>query len=151
MPHGADPANSAGSPAGSAAAVGTTPPVTASSPRAALPRGRLEMRQLLGWLRADGALSTEDAERLAKRFGQAGSSLHALQRLGGAGLKDARSGQALDADAALALGLVTAAPDDIDWDDEVRMALEERASMSPDALTGLEANLRFAQKENMAT
>ncbi len=60
-------------------------------------------------------------------------------------------GQALDADAALALGLVTAAPDDIDWADEVRMALEERASMSPDALTGLEANLRFAQKENMAT
>jgi benzoyl-CoA-dihydrodiol lyase len=60
-------------------------------------------------------------------------------------------GQALDADAAFALGLVTAAPDDIDWDDEVRMALEERASMSPDALTGLEANLRFAQKENMAT
>ncbi|MCU0926927.1 MAG: 2,3-epoxybenzoyl-CoA dihydrolase [Hydrogenophaga sp.] len=60
-------------------------------------------------------------------------------------------GKALDADAALALGLVTAAPDDIDWSDEVRMALEERASMSPDALTGLEANLRFAQKENMAT
>jgi benzoyl-CoA-dihydrodiol lyase len=60
-------------------------------------------------------------------------------------------GKSLDADAALALGLVTAAPDDIDWADEVRMALEERASMSPDALTGLEANLRFAQKENMAT
>ncbi|QHE77472.1 2,3-epoxybenzoyl-CoA dihydrolase [Hydrogenophaga sp. PBL-H3] len=60
-------------------------------------------------------------------------------------------GKPLDADAAFALGLVTAAPDDIDWDDEVRMALEERASMSPDALTGLEANLRFAQKENMAT
>ena len=56
-----------------------------------------------------------------------------------------------DADAAFALGLVTAAPDDIDWADEVRMALEERAAMSPDALTGLEANLRFAQKENMAT
>ena len=60
-------------------------------------------------------------------------------------------GKSLDADAALALGLVTAAPDDIDWADEVRMALEERAAMSPDALTGLEANLRFAQKENMAT
>ena len=60
-------------------------------------------------------------------------------------------GQALDADAALALGLVTAAPDDIDWADEVRLALEERAAMSPDALTGLEANLRFSQKENMAT
>ena len=49
------------------------------------------------------------------------------------------------------LGLVTAAPDDIDWDDEIRIALEERAAMSPDALTGLEANLRFGGKENMAT
>ncbi len=58
---------------------------------------------------------------------------------------------ALDADAALALGLVTAAPDDIDWADEIRIALEERAAMSPDALTGLEANLRFAGPENMAT
>ena len=54
-----------------------------------------------------------------------------------------RSASALDADEALALGLVTAAPDEIDWDDEIRIALEERASMSPDALTGMEANLRF--------
>ena len=53
--------------------------------------------------------------------------------------------------AALALGLVTAAPDDIDWDDEIRIAIEERAAMSPDALTGLEANLRFASQENMVT
>ena len=45
----------------------------------------------------------------------------------------------------------TAALDDIDWDDEIRIALEERAAMSPDALTGLEANLRFAQQENMFT
>ncbi|MFO1265184.1 MAG: 2,3-epoxybenzoyl-CoA dihydrolase [Rhodoferax sp.] len=52
---------------------------------------------------------------------------------------------------ALALGLVTAAPDDIDWADEVRIAIEERASMSPDALTGLEANLRFNGPENMVT
>jgi len=52
--------------------------------------------------------------------------------------------------AALALGLVTAAPDDIDWDDEVRIAIEERAAMSPDALTGLEANLRFGPGENLA-
>ncbi len=61
------------------------------------------------------------------------------------------SGQALDADAAMALGLVTSAPDDIDWADEVRIALEERASMSPDALTGMEANLRFAGAETMET
>ena len=60
-------------------------------------------------------------------------------------------GKRLDADEAMALGLVTAAPDDIDWDDEIRIAIEERASMSPDALTGLEANLRFSGKENMAT
>ena len=59
--------------------------------------------------------------------------------------------QPLDADAAFALGLVTANPDDVDWDDEIRLALEERASMSPDALTGLEANLRFNGKETMTT
>ena len=52
---------------------------------------------------------------------------------------------------AAALGLVTSAPDDLDWDDEVRIALEERASMSPDALTGLEANLRFGGAETMET
>ncbi len=49
------------------------------------------------------------------------------------------------------LGLVTAAPDDLDWADEIRLALEERASMSADALTGLEANLRFGGAETMAT
>ena len=60
-------------------------------------------------------------------------------------------GQSLDAQKALALGLVTAAPDDIDWADEIRLAVEERAAMSPDSLTGLEANLRFCQKESMET
>ena len=49
------------------------------------------------------------------------------------------------------MGLVTFNPDDIDWDDEVRVALEERASMSPDALTGMEANLRFAGPETLET
>ncbi|MEO7335118.1 MAG: 2,3-epoxybenzoyl-CoA dihydrolase [Caldimonas sp.] len=67
------------------------------------------------------------------------------------GAAQAAVGQRLDADAALALGLVTMAPDDIDWDDEIRIALEERASMSPDALTGMEANLRFAGAETMET
>jgi benzoyl-CoA-dihydrodiol lyase len=52
---------------------------------------------------------------------------------------------------ALEAGLVTLAPDDIDWDDEVRIAIEERASLSPDALTGMEANLRFAGAETMET
>ncbi len=63
----------------------------------------------------------------------------------------ARCGVALDADAAMALGLVTAAPDDIDWDDEIRLAIEERASLSPDALTGMEASLRFPVAETMET
>ena len=61
------------------------------------------------------------------------------------------SGQPLDAERAAELGLVTFAPDDIDWADEVRMAVEERASFSPDALTGMEANLRFAGPETMET
>ena len=58
---------------------------------------------------------------------------------------------AIDTKAANALGLVTFAPDDIDWDDEVRIAFEERASMSPDALTGMEASLRFAGPETLET
>src|SRR6266496_4008646 len=57
----------------------------------------------------------------------------------------------LAADDAMGLGLVTAAPDDLDWADEIRIALEERASLSPDALTGMEANLRFAGPETMET
>jgi benzoyl-CoA-dihydrodiol lyase len=58
---------------------------------------------------------------------------------------------AFDAREALAAGLVTFAPDDLDWDDEVRLAIEERAALSPDALTGMEANLRFAGPETMET
>ena len=57
--------------------------------------------------------------------------------------------QPLDADAAFDLGLVTSIPDDLDWADEIRIAIEERVSMSPDALTGMEANLRFNGTENM--
>jgi benzoyl-CoA-dihydrodiol lyase len=83
-----------------------------------------------------------DQSRLQRRFYEEAAPMEAVRGV---------IGKALDADAAFALGLVTAAPDDIDWADEVRLALEERAAMSPDALTGLEANLRFAQKENMAT
>jgi benzoyl-CoA-dihydrodiol lyase len=58
-------------------------------------------------------------------------------------------GKKLAADDALELGLVTTAPDELDWDDEIRIALEERASLSPDALTGMEANLRFGVAETM--
>jgi benzoyl-CoA-dihydrodiol lyase len=83
-----------------------------------------------------------DKTRLQRRFYE---EVPAMEAARGA------IGKVLDADAALALGLVTVAPDDIDWADEIRTALEQRAAMSPDALTGLEANLRFAQKENMAT
>lgn len=60
-------------------------------------------------------------------------------------------GKTLDADAARALGLITSNPDDIDWADEVRIAIEERSAMSPDALTGMEANLRFNGSETMFT
>ena len=80
--------------------------------------------------------------RLAARFYDEEEPLRAAE---------ASVGRELDADEALALGLVTAAPDDLDWDDEVRLALEERASLSPDALTGMEANLRFGPGETMAS
>jgi benzoyl-CoA-dihydrodiol lyase len=60
-------------------------------------------------------------------------------------------GQVLDAEAAERLGLVTFAVEDIDWEDEIRVFLEERASFSPDSLTGLEANLRFGGPETMET
>jgi benzoyl-CoA-dihydrodiol lyase len=80
--------------------------------------------------------------RLARRFYDQAPALEAVRQ---------RIGQPLDADAALALGLVTFAPDDIDWDDEVRIAIEERSAMSPDAITGLEANLRFNGPETMFT
>ena len=60
-------------------------------------------------------------------------------------------GQMLSAEAAAELGLLTSAPDSIDWDDEVRLAIEERLSFSPDGLTGMEANLRFAGPETLET
>ncbi len=80
--------------------------------------------------------------RLGRRFYDELPALEAVR---------AQLGQALDAGAAFALGLVTSKPDDMDWVDELRIALEERAAMSPDALTGLEANLRFNGPENMFT
>ena len=78
--------------------------------------------------------------RLASRFLGSPADLGAARQ---------KIGDMIDADAAQHLGLVTAALDDIDWADEIRVFLEERASFSPDALTGLEANLRFAGPETM--
>ncbi len=83
-----------------------------------------------------------EQSRLQRRFYSEQPALEAVR---------AKAGQPLDADAAFAVGLVTANPDDIDWADEVRIAVEERVAMSPDALTGLEANLRFNGPENMFT
>ncbi|MCC8394306.1 2,3-epoxybenzoyl-CoA dihydrolase [Paraburkholderia sp. MMS20-SJTR3] len=80
--------------------------------------------------------------RLARRFYEESEPLDAVRAL---------LGQPLGPRDAERLGLVTAAPDDIDWADEIRIALEERAAMSPDALTGLEANLRFNGPETMET
>ncbi len=64
---------------------------------------------------------------------------------------EGRIGDSIDAETAEQLGLVTFIPDDIDWEDEVRIAIEERASFSPDALTGMEASLRFAGPETLET
>ncbi len=64
---------------------------------------------------------------------------------------ESAQGRRIHAAEALDLGLVTATPDDLDWRDEIRIALEERAAMSPDALTGMEANLRFGVAETMET
>jgi benzoyl-CoA-dihydrodiol lyase len=63
----------------------------------------------------------------------------------------AKAGGRFDAREALEAGLISAAPDELDWDDEVRLAVEARASLSPDALTGMEANLRFAGPETLET
>ncbi len=78
--------------------------------------------------------------RLARRFYEEAEPLAATRGTIGALLSPTEAER---------LGLVTAAPDDLDWADEIRIAVEERASMSPDALTGLEANLRFGGKESM--
>jgi benzoyl-CoA-dihydrodiol lyase len=80
--------------------------------------------------------------RLGRRFYDEAAPMGAVRE---------RAGQPLDGNEALALGLVTSAPDDIDWPDETRLAIEERVAMNPDALTGMEANLRFNGPENMFT
>ena len=90
-----------------------------------------------GWFPAVNNLT-----RLQTRFYEDEATIAPLKNLNDSPLR---------ADQALALGLVTLTPDDIDWEDEIRIMLEERASMSPDAMTGLEASLRFPGKETMET
>lgn len=80
--------------------------------------------------------------RLAARFYQHEERIETLR---------ARTGQELNAGDAVAAGLVTSAPDDLDWQDELRTAIESRVALSPDALTGLEASLRFGLPETMET
>jgi len=80
--------------------------------------------------------------RLAARFYQDEERIKVLR---------ARTGQELTTSDAMAAGLVTSAPDDLDWQDELRTAIESRVALSPDALTGLEANLRFGLPETMET
>jgi benzoyl-CoA-dihydrodiol lyase len=101
------------------------------------PAAKMALSPLYG-----GALSTYGGlSRLQARF------------IGEPGRADelARVSSVLETREAFEKGLVTFAPDEIDWEDEVRLAIEERASLSPDALTGMEANLRFAGPETMET
>ena len=98
---------------------------------------------MLGQANTDGSLPMSNGlTRLQTRFLGEPQSLEAAKKA---------VGETLDAPRAAELGLVTFALDDIDWDDEIRMFLEERASFSPDGLTGLEANLRFGGPETMET
>jgi benzoyl-CoA-dihydrodiol lyase len=98
---------------------------------------------MLGKANTDGSLSMSNGlSRLATRFLGEPQSLENAEKA---------AGKTLDAEAAEKLGLVTFALDDIDWEDEIRVFLEERASFSPDGLTGMEANLRFGGPETMET
>ena len=96
---------------------------------------------VLGPMNAGALPTASGATRLATRFGSDALTDAAL----------AAAGKELDAAEAVELGLVTAAPDDLDWDDELRLVISERAGFSPDALSGMEASLRFGGPESMAT
>jgi benzoyl-CoA-dihydrodiol lyase len=103
-----------------------------------LPAAQLRLTEASdGWFPMSNGLS-----RLATRFWGDDAALEAASAQIG---KDLLAAEAAD------VGLVTSAPDEIDWDDEVRLTLEERASFSPDALTGMEANLRFPGPETIET
>jgi benzoyl-CoA-dihydrodiol lyase len=98
-------------------------------------------RIALGDLNFSGLETVAGRARLMARFNDA-AAVEALRPA---------AGRLLGADEAAQLGLVTLTPDALDWEDEIRLALEERASLSPDALSGLEANLRFAGAESLAS
>jgi benzoyl-CoA-dihydrodiol lyase len=101
-------------------------------------------------------LDVEDGPKIAlsaMNFGAypMANGLSRLETHYGGDLPSLEKGKFFGAEEANKLGIVTSTPDDIDWEDEVRIAIEERASMSPDALTGMEASLRFAGPETMQT
>jgi benzoyl-CoA-dihydrodiol lyase len=96
----------------------------------------------LSWLNFGPLEMAHGATRLGARFHEEQEVLDRLRE---------RQGQWLDAAAAVELGLVTFAPDDLDWPEEIRLAVEERTSLSPDALSGMEANLRFGGGETMVS
>ena len=103
-----------------------------------LPAAKIQLGELsFGTLRMANGLT-----RLEARFLDDDESLDVVRKL---------IGQDLDTGEALEAGLITFAPDDLDWEDEIRLLLEERASFSPDALTGMEANLRFVGPETLET
>jgi benzoyl-CoA-dihydrodiol lyase len=97
---------------------------------------------VLGDANFAGLPMSNGLSRLATRFLGEPESLEAARQA---------AGERLDAEKAEQLGIVTFALDDIDWEDEIRVFLEERASFSPDGLTGMEANLRFGGPETMET
>jgi benzoyl-CoA-dihydrodiol lyase len=97
---------------------------------------------VVGTMNAGQLPAGSGASRLSVRFGAAAEGTDAVL---------AAAGKELDAAQAAELGLVTATPDDLDWHDEIRLVVAERAGFSPDALTGLEASLRFAGPESLAT
>jgi len=110
--------------------------LAAAEDDATLPKVALS-EMSFGWLPM-----VNGAGRLAARFHDDAKKLNELKKL---------CGQQLGAEGALEAGLVTVAPDDLDWEDEIRIAIEERVSLSPDALTGMEASLRFGGNENLPT
>ena len=128
---------------------GTLAELVFAADRAYMLIGRLEgdnrppATLVLGEANFSGGLPMSNGlSRLATRFLGEPQSLEAAKNA---------IGRELDAEAAVELGLVTFALDDIDWEDEIRVFFEERASFSPDGLTGMEANLRFGGPETMET